>query len=141
MKFGHALDFWWTRSGRIVIWAQFGNRTRVSPNQLAWFLLSNSQSDAFSLSWNFPLKIFGFCPCSGILMDQKCWKLLIFLTCRDIQTHVSSAPLGSFLHQVVNRYSFTSGGLFNFQYQKECYLRQNWSPDWPKMAKMLFVLG
>ena len=51
-----------------------------------------------------------FSSCIGNLTDQKGRKALLPLTCHDIQTHLYSALLASFFHQVVNRYSFNRGG-------------------------------
>ena len=39
---------------------------------------------------------------SGILMEQKCQKVLLVLACPDIQSHVSSAQPVSFCQQGVN---------------------------------------
>ena len=47
------------------------------------------QSKGFFLLWNNPLKIIHFFPCSRILIDQKCEKVLLFWPCLDIQTHIS----------------------------------------------------
>ena len=43
-----------------------------------WFYLAGSQFNSSCLCWEVPLKIFGFLPISGILMDQKCHKVLLF---------------------------------------------------------------
>ena len=63
----------------------------ISPKQLTSFLLSRSQSKTFYLFWNFPFKMINCISCSGILMDQKCEKML-FLTCLNVQTQISSLP-------------------------------------------------
>ena len=98
-------------------------------------------NQALSTCWSIPLKLDGFSPCSGILMDQKCQKLLLVVTCRDIQTHNSSALLASYFSQGVNRYALTWGELFVSKYHEIYSLRRCWNADWPKMAKVLVLLS
>ena len=98
-SFDPALKSWRTRNPRIVckmrsIW--FRDWCSSKPNGL---IASFSQSEAFYLSWIISLKIFGFSPFSGFLMDQKCQKMLLVLTCQDTQTQFSSLLLASFYHQ------------------------------------------
>ena len=63
-------------------------------NRLVFFLktpnLNHSTCDGTFRQKSFVL------PCNGILMDQNCQKILVVLTCQDIQTHISSAPIVSF---------------------------------------------
>ena len=89
----------------VVIWAQFDSDYQVSPNQLAWFFPSWSQSKAFCLCCvvAFEIVFFSF---RGMLRNQNCQKLLLILTCHVIQSHILSALLASFFHQDINRYFF-----------------------------------
>ena len=124
-----------------VTWAQFDFRKRVSPNQVAWFLLSSSDSKTFSVCWKILLKVNGILLCSGDLINQNCQEMQLNLTWQVFQTHIFSAPLASFLHRGFNRYPSFWGPLFNSNFLKGCFILWSWSCDWPEVAKVLFVLG
>ena len=57
--------------------------TPISPNKLPWFFPSRSESETFYLCKDISLKIFGFTRCSGVLVDRKCRKMLLLLTCQE----------------------------------------------------------
>ena len=92
------------------------------------------------MCWIIQKQIVDLHPCSGILMDIKCEKVLLFSTCLEIQTPISSALRASFLHAGVSRWRFTWGRLLVSKYHETCPVRQNWSFGWPKVTKVLSIL-
>ena len=141
------LFFHWNPDGievpeLFVIWDQFDFGTCVSPNQLAWFLPSRSQSKAFNSCWIIALELVDFfvqwnadgpdLPENAFSLDMKVIKLLF------LQLYLLRFL---FFRQGVNRYFFTWGQLLVCKYHEDFSLCRNWSSDWPRKAKVLFVLG
>ena len=109
--------------GLCVRWVQFDFGTRVSPNQLAWFLLPKSKSKAYYLFWNFPSETKNFSvqwyfdetkmPENANRFDMPRYWNLYFSTCFV------------FFHQVVNPYPITWGGLFVFKNHEDIFLHRS----------------
>ena len=124
-----------------VIWAQFGFGTRVWPNQLAWFLPSTSRSKACYLFWNFPLKRNCFFRAVVSWWTRNARNAIRLVMPRYWKSYFFNSTCFVFFHQIVKPYPFTWGGLFVFKYHEEYSLCRNRSPYWPKVAKVLLVLG
>ena len=58
-------------------------QTHVSLKQLTWFLPSRSQSKSFIFSRDLLFQRNKFVFWSGLLMDQKCQKVVLLLICPD----------------------------------------------------------
>ena len=126
--------------GLFVRWAHIVFRTHVFPNQLAWVLPPKTQSKALKSCCKITLTFSGFPLSTGILMDQRGQKLILVLRCQVIHSHTFSSLITWFFQQAVNRYPFTWNGIIVFSYREE-FSRRNWSPDWQKVAGMLFACG
>ena len=63
--------------------------TQKSPKRLTSIPPARSQSEASWLFRTIPLRIVNFVPSSGILIDQKCGKVLLYRRGSNSQTHFS----------------------------------------------------
>ena len=89
-------------------------QNRFSPEILAGvFFFKVSVQSFIYFCWFIRLRIIVFHPCSGILVDQKCQKVMLVLTCLDNQTHVSSTlPLHFSFKVSMGRFLLEAGCLF-----------------------------
>ena len=119
-----------------VILAQFDVGTRVSLNQLARFLPSRSQ--LFLLVLKFSVRTHCFSPCIGMLIGQKCRKMLLVLACQDLQTHFLQLYLPCFSIKVSIDTLLLDAEYWLENIMKNI-IRGEASAHWPKMAKVLLL--
>ena len=116
-------------------WSHPDFETRAFPYLPTEFIFEAGDLMCSTSVWSFQGKYMLLLPCNEILTDQNCHRVLLVMTCSDIQTQTTSTLPDTFSDQTVNQYFWLETDYSFLPDHAICSFCRRWNPDWPVVAK------
>ena len=128
-------------SYNMITWTQLDLQTRFPWKYCLEFVFLKVSIFGFLLLLHYSNKVISSHPINGFLSVQNWQKAMLVSTCLENQSHIASALTPSTSLQRVIRYFFTLGKRFIPKNHEFCLSHRTWSPDWPNVEKVLWMLN